>query len=185
MLSSLRVRKYELSNNISFLIEDPARLLAQIQLAFITFLYVHNFAGLLAYKRLLSLCSRCEELFRDLHEPTAEGVTLTNDSIVKFYSALLETINTQLQAVPETFFTVELAGTGMEDFWFSETEALIRNYSMNAAGIEPSVDAAISNLKKTALSKFGWEIADVDALNVDEDEDELEEGEDAPVIVEL
>jgi hypothetical protein len=172
-------------DNDSFLVVDPARLLAQIQLAFVTFLYVHNFAGLLAYKRLLTLCSRCEELFRDLHEPTADGVTLTNDSIVKFYSALLETIDMQLQAVPETFFTVELAGTGMEDFWFSEIEALIRNYTINAPGIEPSVDAAISNLKKTALSKFGWEIAEVNALHVDEDEDELEEGEDAPVIVEL
>ena len=179
------MRQHELSNKDAFRVADPARLLAQIQLAFITFLYVHNFAGLLAYKRLLSLCSRCEELFRDLQEPNAEGVTLTNDSIVRFYSALLETINMQLQAVPETFFTVELAGTGMEDFWFSEIEALIRNYGLNAAGIEPSVDVAISNLKKTALSKFGWELVDVNTLHVDEDDDELEEGEDAPVIVEL
>jgi hypothetical protein len=112
-------------------------------------------------------------------------VALTNESIVKFYSSLLETVNTQLQAVPETFFTVELAGTGMEDFWFSEIEALHRNYSLNAAGMEPSMDAAISNLKATASSKFGWEIAEIKSVDGDEDDEAIEEGEDAPVIVEL
>jgi hypothetical protein len=166
--------------------------LAEIQLAFVIFLYVQNFAGLLAYKRLLSLCARCEELFQDLDDVSpAEGVTLTRESIGQFYSLLIKTLEVHIKVVPETFFTVELAGTGMEDFWFAEIETLIRNYGSNARRGDVELDSAIGSLSETVRSKFGWDLPDLRSVrrkaeeDEDDDGDELEEGEDAPVVVEL
>jgi A1 cistron-splicing factor AAR2 len=171
---------------------DPQRLLAEIQLAFVIFLYVQNFAGLLAYKRLLSLCARCEELFHDLDDISpAEGVTLTRESVGQFYSLLVRTLEAHIKVVPETFLTAELAGTGMEDFWFAEIKTLIRTYGSNVRRGDVELDGAIGTLRETVRTKFGWDLPDLGTVrrqaveDENENADELEEGEDAPVVVEL
>jgi hypothetical protein len=79
----------------------------------------------------------------------------------------------------------------METFWFAELEILIRNYGSNTRRGDVELDNAIGSLSETVRSKFGWDLPDLRTVRrkveegEDDDGDELEEGEDAPVVVEL
>lgn len=175
-----------------FLPTDANRLLAQIQAAFIFFLYVQNFASLLAFKRLLSLCTRCQEIFIRVgsQDKLLNHHRPSTSSIIEFYLKLVTTLDAQLQVVPETFFTIDLAGTGLEDFWYTEVEQLIRNYGLNACATDADLDQAIAGLRNTAKRRFGWILPELGQLRVQKAGEEmlgedLEEGEDAPVVVEL
>ena len=129
-------------------------------------------------------------MFGEMNDDSpTDGVTLAPESIGRFYTSLVKTLETQVKVVPETFFTVELAGTGMEDFWLTEIETLIRNYGTHSRRGDVELDGAIGVLSETVRTRFGWDLPDLRGLRrkaaEEEDEDELEEGEDAPVVVEL
>jgi hypothetical protein len=48
-------------------------------------------------------------------------------TIQELYVKLLRTLTIQLESLPDTFFTVDLAGTGLQDFLREELEALFRS----------------------------------------------------------
>jgi A1 cistron-splicing factor AAR2 len=165
------------------------RLLAQLQLAFVIFINVQNFSSLLAFKRFLILLARSERIFRQAELRDEGGLSL--QSIEELYLQLLRTLAAQLQSLPETFFTVDLAGTGMQDFWREELQALCSNLArahVDTAMPKPNpmsgpMQEAVSHLKRIARERFQWTF---DAQDDSDSEDEdLEEGEDAPVIVDV
>lgn len=84
-----------------------------------------------------------------------------------------------------------MAGTGLQDFWREEVQALFLNLaSGHGEGATPEsnplsipMQEAVSNLKRIAQERFHWTF-EVEDGTVDT-EQELEEGEDAPVIVDM
>lgn len=169
---------------------DCLRLLAQLQLAFVIFINVQNFSSLLAFKRFLSILARSERIFyqADLWE---EG-GLTRQSVEELYLQLLRTLAAQLQSLSETFFTVDLAGTGLQDFWREGLQALctsLANGHAEAAHTESNsmsspMQEALSRLKTIAQERFQWTFA-TENPQMGMDGETLEEGEDAPVIVDM
>jgi A1 cistron-splicing factor AAR2 len=163
--------------------------LAQLQLAFVIFINVQNFSSLLAFKRLLILLTRSECIFRkdDLRE---EG-GFSRQSLDELYLLLLRTLAAELQSLPETFFTVDLEGTGMQDFWREELQALCSTLTHGRVGT-PTLESthatpmreAVSRLRKIAEERFQWTLKASDELTNSDDEP-LEEGEDAPIVVDM
>lgn len=164
------------------------RLLAQLQLAFVIFINVQNFSSLLAFKRFLILLTRSERIFRQV-ELREEG-GLTFQSIEELYLQLLRTLAAQLQSLPESFFSVDLAGTGLQDFWREELQALCSNLSRGhveattpeSNAMSVPIKEAVSLLKRIAQERFQWVFNEEN--HSDSEDGDLEEGEDAPVIVE-
>jgi A1 cistron-splicing factor AAR2 len=169
----------------SYFFIDCLRLLAQLQLAFVIFINVQNFSSLLAFKRFLGLLARSERIFSQEDLPKDGGLTL--ESVEDLYVQLLQTLSNQLQSLPDTFFTVDLAGTGLQDFWREELLALSTSLVRGHSGSNPissAMEEALANLRSMAQTRFQWDLG-VEHLETGEDEDSLEEGEDAPVIVDL
>lgn len=164
--------------------------MAQLQLAFLIFINVQNFSSLLAFKRFLILLSRSEQIFYDKELLTTNGID--SQTVHDLYTRLFGILTAQLSSLPETFFSVDLAGTGMQDFWQDELQSLCRN----VACIPPTcalqapqashIKDAMAELKAVAWARFQWNLdtSGTEGSASDEEEEE-EEGEDAPVIVEL
>ncbi|KAJ9119568.1 hypothetical protein QFC22_003277 [Naganishia vaughanmartiniae] len=167
---------------------EPARLLAQLQLAFLIFINVQNFSSLLAFKRFLVLLSRSQRIFFDDELLAASGIT--NKIVEKLYTRLFGILAAQLSSLPETFFSVDLAGTGMQDFWQDELQALCHNVGrVPPAGTVQDSQASpmresLSRLKAVAMERFQLNL-ETARFEEAASEEELEEGEDAPVVVEL
>lgn len=169
----------------SYSFTDCLRLLAQLQLAFVIFIDVQNFSSLLAFKRFLGLLARSERIFSQEDLRKEGGLTL--ESVEDLYVQLLQTLSSQLQSLPDTFFTVDLAGTGLQDFWREEFMALLVTLVRGHSGSNPFPSAmveALANLRSVAQTRFQWDL-EVNALETDDEDEPLEEGEDAPVIVDL
>ncbi|KAJ9094417.1 hypothetical protein QFC21_005956 [Naganishia friedmannii] len=168
--------------------DEPARLLAQLQLAFLIFINVQNFSSLLAFKRFLVLLSRSERIFFDKELLTTRGIT--SQTVEDLYTRLFRILAAQLSSLPETFFSVDLAGTGMQDFWHDELQALCRNVArIQPTGTAPDSQASpmkesLSRLKAVAMERFQWNL-DTSVTEGPGSDEEEEEGEDAPVVVEL
>lgn len=166
---------------------DPFRLLAQLQLAFLIFINVQNFSSLLAFKRFLILLSRSERILFDQELLMTNGIA--SQTVKDLYNRLFDILAIQLSSLPETFFSVDLAGTGMQDFWQDELQALCRNVTRIPAGAaqdasrSPMKDS-LSRLKAVARERFQWDLSTLETEGSASD-DEPEEGEDAPVVVEL
>ena len=164
---------------------DYVRLLAQVQLAFIIFVNVQNFSSLLAFKRFLALLARSERIFSQEGLFTEGGLMLA--TIQELYVKLLRTLTIQLESLPDTFFTVDLAGTGLQDFLREELEALFRSIMRGHSGtgaVPSDLNEPMMRLRNVARERYQWEFED-GSSKTSEDDESLEEGEDAPVIVEL
>lgn len=164
---------------------DCLRLLAQLQLAFVIFLNVQNFSSLLAFKRYLGLLARSERIFS--REDLQKEGGLTPQSLEELYVQLLRTLSSQLQSLSDTFFSVDLAGTGLQDFWRQELEALclsiVRGHSERYP-VPRALEEAMAELRSVTQKRFQWELP-VGRSESGGDDKSLEEGEDAPVIVDL
>jgi A1 cistron-splicing factor AAR2 len=169
------------------LYSEPSRLLAQLQLSFVIFFCVQNFAALLVFKRLLALSAQSQELFQKrLDKSSPSSTSIKHESVISFYVNLVDTLTTQLRILPDTFFTIDLAGTGMEDFWYNEIETLVRNYALHSGDGNVRIDEAVSSLRLLVDERYGWTLPDIRSLrNQAEDEDYLEEGDEAPLVVEI
>lgn len=102
------------------------------------------------------------------------------------YISLVETVTAQLTALPDAAFETDLPE--MDVFYLDEIEALHSNLAGALGGWSDAeqnkVQEAWARLQLGAKDKWRWQLDDLSrAVGVDE-EDEEEEGEDAPIVVE-
>ncbi|KAM0754277.1 hypothetical protein T439DRAFT_378333 [Meredithblackwellia eburnea MCA 4105] len=186
---------------------DAKQLLSEFQLSFILLTNLHNFSSLSVYKTLFTLFCRSSTLLRPAHSrpPSNSNPALLTDEPLPLYVSLIKSFHTQLESLPSDFFAIQL--TALEPFLLTELDALRQNLedaSPAWLSLPPSLpatevwhmlikewDAMIS----MAMEKFGWDVGVVrggkkvvegrERVEGELDWEELEEGEDAPVIVEL
>ncbi|GAA6038389.1 hypothetical protein JCM8097_007624 [Rhodosporidiobolus ruineniae] len=190
--------------------DDPKELLAELQLSFILFSLLHNFSSLTVYKALFSLLCRSSTL---AHPPSSRSSTTLpsptlNSASLPLFASFLALFHAQLAFLPDDFFTTQLPS--LEQHLLDSLAALSNALSdalpaWTAAG---ETDAAIAEvwkevikrwdaLAQLAMGKFGWDLGVVKGSRArytvaegrakrEEDEvdlEDLEEGEDAPVIM--
>ncbi|WVF71280.1 hypothetical protein IAT40_006083 [Kwoniella sp. CBS 6097] len=193
---------------------DLDKLLGQLQLSFILLLHLSSYSALLVYKRLLTLICQSPSFISDpsSYLSTSSSVIPSSSSsaksqsqsqsqspvkrVKKMYTALLGVLDKQIEAIPNGSFDTELPE--LDAFFQDQIESLRSNISA-AVGSSGSVGheewnevekdgirSAWKELENSA-KKWGWEIGSLDlSKGADEDsEDEEEEGEYAPVIVDL
>jgi A1 cistron-splicing factor AAR2 len=132
--------------------------------------YLSNYSALLIYKRFLSLLCR-------------SSLTTATTILRKTYISLLLTLSAQLAALPESAFEAELPE--MDVFYLDEIEALRGHLSEVVGGWTAAEQGKVregwARLKAVSRKMWRWELED---LGDEEEEDEDEQGEYAPVVVE-
>lgn len=102
------------------------------------------------------------------------------------WSTVLDTFSAQLRALPDTAFDAELPE--MDVFLITQLESIRSNLS-GKISLQPNdnhklISSAWTRLRDVASQKFGWQLpADIGEVIPSSDLEELEEGEDAPVVV--
>ena len=171
-------------NRLADAAQDPKGFLGHLELAFILELYLSSYSALLVYKRLLKLFCRSSHILVS----AADYLQIDDaDSAVRqAYTALIDTLAAQLTALPDSAFETELPE--MDLFYLDEIEVLRTNLAAAHGGWTTSeqagLDRAWSQLRAVAREKFGWQVGALSyPIELEEDE-EYEQGEYAPVIVE-
>lgn len=172
---------------------DPLTLLGHLQLAFILLLHLSSPSSLTVYKRLFSLLCRSTNIhvhpLEHLPAPLHAGLRALYISFIAAFTA-------QIQALPDGVFDTELPEL---DVWYNEElEALRGNISRamgEADGLWADGEArkelrvGWEGMRVVARRKFGWEIGELQSLAQLFDglgeEDEDEDGEYAPVVVDV
>lgn len=172
---------------------DPLTLLGHLQLAFILLLHLSSPSSLTVYKRLFSLLCRSTNIhvqpLEHLPAPLHAGLRALYISFIAAFTA-------QNQALPDGVFDTELPEL---DVWYNEElEALRGNISRamgEADGLWADGEArkelrvGWEGMRVVARRKFGWEIGELQSLAQLFDglgeEDEDEDGEYAPVVVDV
>lgn len=150
-----------------------------LQLAFILVLNIWSYAALGAYRRLLTLLCRSASA-------TASPESHGSDKAAREVSIqLVTTLSAQLDALPLTAFQSELPD--LDVVYQDELEHLRRNlgHALGSPGwwsLAPKLRAAWAGLEASA-KRFGWTLGPLPAGDEDSDEED-EEGEYAPVVVE-
>jgi A1 cistron-splicing factor AAR2 len=169
-------------------------LIAQVQLSFILLLHLSSFSALQVYKRLLTLLCHSPAFLispsQFLPAQIRAGSTGSPCSLAcEAYVVLLDTLAAQLAALPQGAFETELPE--MDVFYLSEIETL--RVGLRAASIRgeekwceeerQKIQLAWERLKGATMG-LGWDAGDIEKSGVDSEEED-EEGEYAPVIVEM
>ncbi|KAI9595470.1 A1 cistron-splicing factor [Syncephalis fuscata] len=148
--------------------DDYKGLLGEMQLAFILLLLAHNYSGLEQWKRITHLICGSEQALSSM------GNTL--------YVDFLQVLQHQLQECPHDFFYDLLSS---DNFISVLLKTLFSNVAQQRDTTSNEYPSNMNNLIEQITEfrlflqdKFGW-------VPPFEEEEELEEGEDAPVIVEL
>lgn len=171
---------------------DTNTLLAHLQLAFISVLHLSSPACLTVYKRIFTLFARSSQI----HLRPSEYISSSRHADLRAtYINLVLTLTAQVQALPDSVFDTELPEL---DVWFNEEFEYLRRNLGSAIGVEGSLwvksnEQELLNtweaMRVVARQKFGWQIGALSGLgSTDRDlyeEEEDEEGEYAPVIVEI
>lgn len=180
---------------------DIKALLAEVQLSFILFTLLHNFSSLAIYKTLFSLICRSTSLA--LPKPTSAHPQLL-PSALPLFTSFLTLLTSQLTFLDTSFFAEQMPS--LDFYLLGELDAL--NAALSDANAEwegqevwKEVIKRWDALSAVAMERFGWELGmikgsrgrereqikrDPGVYSDDEiDLDDLEEGEDAPVIVEM
>lgn len=174
-------------------ISDPMILLAHLQLAFILVLHLSSPASLTVYKRIFSLLARSADIH--LH-PSAHLPVTRHRQLRTLYIQLVTTLSAQISALPDGAFDTELPEL---DIWFAEEIDSLRVNLGSGLGIaggmweeeqgNEELRTQWEMLRGAARRKFAWQIGELGAsegqAGLDDDEAEEEEGEYAPVIVEM
>ncbi|BEI91875.1 uncharacterized protein CcaverHIS019_0406950 [Cutaneotrichosporon cavernicola] len=162
----------------------PAELLGYTALAFILVTQVWNAPALAAYRRLIALHCRAHaalaepELFPDAF-PSPEKEKGRETAL-----AFVDLLTAQISSLPDQAFAVEVPD--LDVFYLDEIEVLRRGLGAALAvrgwwGLAGKAQASWTRLQAVGRVR-GWEIGPLP--QGDEEEDE-EEGEDAPVVVEM
>lgn len=135
-------------------VDNPESMLAELQLAFVSFLVGQVWDGWEHWKRLLSEMCRAEELLQQYPD---------------LYNKFLSIIHFQIHEVPEDLF-VDIVESN--NFLAAALRSLFANVNDNAVSLPATLVKKAHRFKAHITSKFKWD------LNLEDD------GEDAPVIVE-
>lgn len=172
---------------------DPLTLLGHLQLAFILLLHLSSPSCLIVYKRLLSLLYRSA----NIHVHPLEHLSAPRHAGLRaLYISLIATLAAQMQVLPDGVFDTELPEL---DVWYNEELEALRGNISRAMGeadglwadgeARKELRAGWEEMKSVARRKFGWEIGELQSLaqlfdGVGE-EDEDEDGEYAPIVVDV
>ncbi|WVQ72384.1 hypothetical protein IAR50_001936 [Cryptococcus sp. DSM 104548] len=183
---------------------DPMLLLGHLQLSFLILLHLSSFACLQTYKRILTLFTASPSLLQTpshyLSPPRNDPNAHVGVGIKRVFKVLVDTISSQLSALPEKVFEGELPE--MDLFFLDQIEALRQNlgaalWATAPSGLLVSIEDGAqwseeerqdlkgrwNRLRDVAWKRWKW---DVDELGHRvEEEDEEEEGEYAPVVVDM
>ena len=154
----------------------PKRLLGELQLAFILLLHLSSFSALAAYKRLLPLFTRSKRLLID-----PKAYLESSADIKAIISAFICAVAVQITAFPAGTFETELPE--LDVFYLDEIESLRSHILAAGHTTSPKIEAAWKELQK-AGTQWGWSITDLSSTSAAESDSE-EEGEYAPVVVEM
>lgn len=164
---------------------DPNDLLAQLQLSYVLLLHLSSYSALIVYKRILSLLTQSSDL---LVSPGTYLPDIDTRAIGTLIFSLIETLKAQLVALPEGVFDTELPE--LDAYFMDELENLRLNISGAssrwAGPMRQKVETAWEDLQSKCKARWGWTIGSLSEarLQSDEESDE-EEGEYAPVIVDM
>lgn len=175
---------------------DPTALLGHLQLSFILFLHLSSYSSLLTYKRVLALLCQSSSFLVSpsifLSPPRLDPNAHVGEGTKILYKELLKTLRVEIEALPDGVFDTELPE--MDVFYLDQLENLRRNLACaiwgeveeGTACTEPerqSFKSLWNALRDSAWKKWKWDIDEL-GHRVDE-EDEDEEGEYAPVVVDM
>ncbi|WVW84051.1 hypothetical protein I302_106079 [Kwoniella bestiolae CBS 10118] len=173
---------------------DAFKLISQLQLSFILLLHLSSYSALLVYKRILTLLCQSPTFLSSPAEYFSSSSALK--SVQDTYIALVDTLASQIQAIPDGTFDTELPE--LDVFYLDQTDSLRRNLgtAMSLSEDTPRWDGVASTRVISSWSKlreagkqWGWEISELTMnsarLNGEDDDESEEEGEYAPVIVEM
>ncbi|RIA96054.1 A1 cistron-splicing factor [Glomus cerebriforme] len=153
---------------------DYKELLGELQLAFVCFLIAENYAGFIQWKNLVQLICSCQE------ELEKYADTLFTD--------FLDVLKCQLEECPRDFFHNIVT----EDNYLAHVLKNFRRNILEASSMDAIPQQSLEKLHTLRRrfekfrgflnQRFHWEIVDEVAAR---EEEEREEGEYAPVVVEL
>ncbi|WWD03108.1 hypothetical protein V865_001155 [Kwoniella europaea PYCC6329] len=172
---------------------DPIKLISQLQLSFILLLYLSSYSALLVYKRILTLLCQSTAFLSNPSEYLSSSAS--QKKVQETFVSLVDTLASQIQAIPEGTFDTELPE--LDVFYLDQIDSMRKNLSV-AISISKDSDKWDENARekigsswtklKGAGKPWGWEIGDLSIDRVgqnNDDDEESEEGEYAPVIVEM
>jgi A1 cistron-splicing factor AAR2 len=165
--------------------------LGYLQLAFVLLLHLSSYSSLQIYQRLLTLFTRSHSL---LSTPQAYIPKATSSSIRKTYTSLIHTLSAQLGALPKNAFDMELPE--MDLFYLEEIESLrvglLNLGEVGASGQEEEKLREAWQALQKAAKGWGWDIENLKSSSggragdiVPSDDEEEEEGEYAPQVVDI
>lgn len=156
---------------------DPFKLVGELQLTFILLLHLSSYGALTVYKRFLPLFTRSSSLLFSPNVDMGSAVDLA-----KVYGGLITTLAVQLKALPAGVFETELPEFDL--FFLDEIESLRQN--LGAAPWSVQLTLQWQELRKAGRT-WNWDLGDLEThtAHVNEEEESDEEGEYAPVIVEM
>ncbi|KAK8864508.1 hypothetical protein IAR55_001758 [Kwoniella newhampshirensis] len=166
---------------------EPSRLLANLQLAFVILLHLSSYSALLVYKRFLTLLCQSSSFLSSPPEYLPASLS-SSKTIRRISLSLLHTLAAQLDALPEGSFETELPE--LDSFFLEQIESLRKNLGTamwGSSGWKEAdreiIKAGWNKLRDTAWNKWRWDIDELGHI-VEEDDGEEEEGEYAPIVVE-
>ncbi|GAA6011149.1 hypothetical protein JCM11491_006741 [Sporobolomyces phaffii] len=194
---------------------DAKELLAELQLSFALFTLVYNFSALTSYKSLFSLICRASLLAhpsssrpRDC-DSTLPSPLLTSETTLPLFASFLAVIESQMAFLEPTFFSTQLPSleshlvSSLSHLRAALSDASPHWYALAsdspASPIWTTLVARWNALAATTMERFGWDLGLIEGskakygrlkTRLDSGDgqvpfEELEEGEDAPVIVDL
>ncbi|BGP18564.1 hypothetical protein JCM10213_003027 [Rhodosporidiobolus nylandii] len=204
-------KSWQLSEVVrSQLSDDPKELLAELQLAFVFFSLLHNFSSLTVYKSLFSLICRSTTLARPPSQRES-GIVLPSSILeaasLPLFASFLALFHSQVDFLEPDFFTTQLPSlkAHLLDSLTVLSQALsdalpswlaLSQTDEKVAGVWKEVVKRWDALAALTMAKFGWDLGVIKGSRAryttegrtqrEEDEidlEDLEEGEDAPVIV--
>ncbi|WWD17185.1 hypothetical protein CI109_101623 [Kwoniella shandongensis] len=199
-----RDKSWLLGNLIKELDNDPIKIIAHLQLAFVLLLQLSSYSALLVYKRFLTLLCQSPSFLSTPPDYLPSSSDKNIKTIRRLYLSLLHTLSAELEALPANSFEGELPE--MDLFYLDQIESLRKNLagamwqssSSGSAGAgagaggetgwkEGDREVLKSNwnrLRDVGWKKWNWDIDEITHI-VEDDEEEEEEGEYAPVVVEM
>ncbi|GAA5969409.1 hypothetical protein JCM11641_008107 [Rhodosporidiobolus odoratus] len=191
--------------------DEPKELVAELQLSFVLFSLLHNFSSLTVYKSLFSLICRAATLARPpTQRPSATTLPspILSVASLPLFASFLSALSSQVDFLEPSFFATQLPALeahlieSLAVLSHSLSDALpawlaLAETDKNVADVWREVVKRWDALAALTQEKFGWDLGVIRGSRAkytvargrakrEEDEidlEDLEDGEDAPVIV--
>lgn len=190
---------------------DAQELLGELQLSFVLFSLLHNFAALGVYRSLFALICRASTLaLPPPARPACDELAspLLTTSALPLFAAFLRTVRNQIAFLEPNFFATQLPS--LEQHLLDSLAVLGRSLSdalphwvqigerdTGARSVWEEVVRGWDALAEVSMTKFGWELGVISGSHApyaaadgrvsreegEVDFEELDSGEDAPAIL--